>query len=281
MSRYLFAKKRAIRVVLWGCLIFVVMWSFGPILFVIVSSFKFPRDIFTVTPRLFFTPTIYNYRQLIAGWPDFWSSLLNSTLVTFGTCVLMAVLSCPAAYALSRMRGKAISITGLFLIIIRMFPPIVVSIPLYPVFTFIRLVDTPWSLILIFTAFEVSVTVWILKAFLDGIPKELEEAAWIDGCSKLRAFLYIVAPLLAPGIVSAGVITALYAWNEFMFSLVFTSIRAKTAPVVISEMLSAVTGVEWGPVFAAATLQLMPALLVIWAGQRYLVKGITLGGVRE
>ncbi len=281
MMSKLRVRGRVHRAVLWGCLALVILWSFGPIFFVVISSFKFPRDIFTVTPRVLFEPTLHNYRQLISGWPEFWPSLLNSALVTFGSCVLMIVLSCPAAYALSRMRGRAISIAGLFLIVVRMFPPIVVSIPLYPAFTVMGLIDTPWSLILIFTTFQVSVTVWVLKAFLDGLPKELEESAWLDGCSRLRAFFHVVAPLLAPGILAAGVLTALYAWNEFMFSLVFTSIRAKTAPVVISEMLGAVTGVEWGPLFAAATLQLVPVLLLAWAGQRYLVKGMALGGVRE
>lgn len=281
MTSHVVARKRAVRVALWVCLALVILWSFGPIFFVVLSSFKLPRDIFTVTPRLLFQPTLHNYRELITRWPEFWLSLVNSAVVTFGTCVLMILLSCPAAYALSRMRGRAISASGLFLIFVRMFPPIVVSIPLYPAFTFMRLIDTPWSLILIFTTFQVSVTVWVLKAFIDGVPRELEESAWLDGCSKPRAFFYVITPILAPGILAAGVLTALYAWNEFMFSLVFTSVRAKTAPVVISEMLGAVTGVEWGLVFAAATAQLVPVLLLAWVAQRYLVKGMALGGVRE
>jgi len=273
-------RKRILRCASWAALFAVVAWSFGPILLMLISSFKAPKDIFTYVPKLVFRPSSINYTELFSKWPTFFKGLENSAIVTLVSSLLVVFLSSPAAYAFSRFRGRSLSWSGLFLIAVRMFPPMVVTVPLYPIVRQLGLADTPWVLVILYSTFQISLSTWIIKSFIDNVPIELEEAAWIDGCSKAQSFFRVVLPVIAPGLVAVLIFVALYSWNEFMFALLFTGVRAKTAPVVISEMLGMITGVEWGAVFAAVSLQLIPVLLLMWSVQRYLVKGMTIGAVK-
>lgn len=278
-------KKRRIRLtrfLAWVALLMVVIWSSGPIFLTVLSSFKMPRDIFSYVPRLLFRPVLYNYRDLITAWPSFWAALRNSAIVSLGSALLVVMLSAPAAYSYSRLKARGLSLTALFLIAVRMFPPIVITIPLYPLFRRLNLTDTPLVLIIVYATFMVSLSVWIMKSFMDSVPIELEEAAWIDGCSRIQGFLRIMFPLIAPGIIATIIFVLLFAWNDFMFAFLFTSTKAKTAPVLITEMLGAVGegGIDWGTVFAAATIQLVPILIFMWMIQKYLLRGMTIGAVK-
>jgi len=263
-------------------LVLIVLWSFSPILIAIASSFKPEKDIFTYVPTMFFRPVLDNYQSLIREWPEFWTALRNSLIVTIGSAMVVALASLPAAYSYSRMKARGLSLTALFLIVVRMFPPIVITIPLYPLFRSLHLIDTPIALILLYSAFSVSLSVWILKSFFDSVPKELEEAAWLDGCTRIQSVRWVMLPLIAPGLIASTIFVCLFAWNDFMFAFLFTSMRAKTAPVLISEMLGAVGGggINWGTVFAATTIQLIPMLLFVWLIQKRLVKGMTIGAVK-
>ncbi|MFN6998759.1 MAG: carbohydrate ABC transporter permease, partial [Elioraea tepidiphila] len=129
-------------------------------------------------------------------------------------------------------------------------------------------------------AFFVSLGTWIMKAFVDQVPREFEEAAQVDGASLVQMLRHVIVPLVIPGMIAAAVFIFIFAWNEFLFAFVFTTTRARTAPLIISEMLGSVTGVDWGPVFAAATIQLVPVLLFVVLLQRHLVAGLTAGGVK-
>jgi multiple sugar transport system permease protein len=133
-----------------------------------------------------------------------------------------------------------------------------------------------------YTAVQISIVVMLLKAFLDTIPKELDEQAWIDGCTRLGSYFRILIPALLPSIVAALVFVSTYAWNEFVFAFLFTGTRAKTAPIYINEMVQGIGegAADWGTVFAAATIQLLPVLLWIWFLQRKMVGGFTIGAVK-
>jgi multiple sugar transport system permease protein len=188
-----------------------------------------------------------------------------------------------AAYALSRTRGSQVfGLRGLSFgfIAVRMLPPIVITIPLFPLLHQTPLFDTLISLVIIYTALFVSLGVFVLKPFFDEIPTEIEEAALIDGSSRLGAFVRILLPLARGGLVATAVFIGLDAWNEFVFALTFTSTDARTAPLQIGEMLGAIYEVDWGTVFAASTLQLLPVLVLVWGAQKHLVRGMTLGAVK-
>lgn len=266
----------------WAALIVAVILSFGPIVMIVLSSFKLERDIFTFVPRLISTPTLNNYRALIEDWPEFFRSLGTSGFVTLATSALVVILSLPAAYSYSRLRARGMSATSVFLIAVRMFPPIIITIPLYPVFRALYITDTPISLILVYAAFQVSMSVMLLKAFIDGISTEIEEQAQIDGCSRAQAFIRVVLPLMAPGVIAVIIFVSMFVWNDFVFAFLLTGTQTRTAPIVIAEMRGLIGqgAINWGTIFAAATVQLVPILAFIWIVQKRLVGGFAIGAVK-
>lgn len=275
-------KRTLFRIGSWVGLAVCVMWSFTPIMIIILSSLKIDRDIFTYRPVLFFAPVLDNYKTLLFKWPSFWKALSSSISVTLISILVVTLLALPAAYAYSRLPSRRLSKTALLLIVVRMFPPIVITIPLFPVFNALGITDTIFSLVPLYAAFTISLSVLLLKSFIDSVPKELDEAAWIDGCGRLKSFFLIIIPVIAPGIIASVIFTFLFAWNDFVFAFLFTGTHMKTTPVIISEMLGMIGEgpVEWGTIFAASTVQLIPALTFIWLVQKKLLAGFTMGAVK-
>lgn len=258
----------------------VLAWSLAPILLIFMSSFKADRDIFAVPPRLGFSPTLDNYLALVTRWGDFFSGLLNSLIVTVGATVLAVLTSAMAGYAYSRFRHRLLAGSAFFLIFIRLIPPIVITLPLFPAVNALGLNDTHLILIVLYATFFVSLGTLVMRTFIDQIPKEVDEAAHIDGATRGQILRKIILPLSAQGMVAVAVFVIVYAWNEFLFAFIFTTTRAKTAPLVISEMIGAVEGVEWGVLFAASSVQLLPILLFVVLAQKHLVAGLTAGATK-
>ncbi len=272
------AREKAVRLCLIGL---ALLWSGFPIYLVVASSFKPPREIFEVPPSLFFQPTFDNYRELFRVWPEFSHNLLNSLIVTIGATLLCITSSALAGYVYSRCRSSLLTGSAFFMLFVRMLPPIIITLPLFPVVNEFGLNDTYVILILLYATFFVSLSTWIMKAFIDDIPRELEEAAFIDGATVLQTLRKVVLPLAVHGIVAASIFVFVFSWNEFIFALIFTTRDAKTAPLVISEILGTVEGVDWGMLFAAATIQLVPITIFVIAVQKYVVAGLTAGGVKN
>ena len=263
-----------------GAMAVIAIWSGLPILIVVLSSFKPPREILAFPPRFLFTPTLDNYRALVTRWPEFFDAVANSLIVTAGATILTVIATTLAGYVYARVRSKKLAATAFFMIVIRMVPPIVVTLPLFPVVNWLRLNDTHLVLILLYATFFVSLNTWIMKAFIDQIPIELEEAAIIDGAGVWQILRHVIVPLAAQGMIAASTFVLIFSWNEFLFAFIFTTTDAKTAPLIISEMVGAVDGVEWGVLFAAATLQLLPILIFVIAVQKYVIAGMTAGSLK-
>jgi multiple sugar transport system permease protein len=257
-----------------------VLWSVFPIVLVVMSSFRPQRDIFRIPPSFIFTPTFDNYARLLAEWPAFLPDMLNSLIITAGATVMTVLFATAAGYVYARHAGKWLAASAFFMVLVRMIPPIVVTLPLFPLVSFLHLNDTHIVLVLLYSAFFVSLASWIMRAFIAQVPTELEEAARVDGAHLGHIFRHVILPLVTSGMVAAGLFVAVYAWNEFVFALVFTTRDARTAPLVMSEMLSTTDGVDWGVLFAAATIQLTPVLLGVLAAQRYVIAGLTAGAVK-
>jgi multiple sugar transport system permease protein len=255
-------------------------WSLVPILMIVMSSFKADRDIFAVPQRLLFSPTLANYEMLVARWGDFFRALFNSLIITAGATVLAIAVSTLAGYAYSRYRGRTLAFSAFFLVFIRLIPPIVITLPLFPVVNALGLNDTHLVLIILYATFFVSLGTLVMRTFIDQIPRELDEAASVDGATAGQIIRKIILPLSAQGMVAVAVFVIVFAWNEFLFAFIFTATRAKTAPLVISEMIGAVEGVEWGVLFAASTVQLIPVLLFVVFAQRHLIAGLTAGATK-
>jgi multiple sugar transport system permease protein len=194
-----------------------------------------------------------------------------------GATALTLVISFLAGYVYARRQGRWLTASAFFMIMVRLLPPIVLTLPLFPAINWLMLNDTRTVLILLYSAFFLSLGTWIMKAFIDQLPIELEEAAAIDGSSLWQTLWHIILPLSHAGLIATSVFIMVFAWNDFLFAFIFTAVDAKTAPVVISEMVGAIDGVDWGILFAAATLQLLPILVFVLLVQKYLIAGLSAG----
>lgn len=259
----------------------VLGWSLGPILLVVLSSFKQPRQIFEVPFRTIFVPTFENYVTLARQNPEFFAGLRNSFIVTLFAVLLTLAASFGAGYVYARAKERAYKASAVFMLVVRMLPPIVVTVPLFPVVNQLALNDSHLILILLYAAFYVSLGAWMMRSFIAQIPIELEEAAALDGASLWQILRLVILPLAAQGLVALTLFVVVFAWNEYVFAMIFTNSGARTAPVVIGEMLSTAEGVQWGAVFAAATIQLVPVVLIVLALQRFLIAGLTAGAVKS
>jgi multiple sugar transport system permease protein len=261
-------------------LVVIVVWSLGPIAVLVLASFKLSRDIFVWPPEFFAHPTVVNYVRLWTRFPEFFANLGNSAVVATGATLLTIAASTLAGYVYARVRGRAIAASALFMLLARMLPPIVISLPLFPAVNALGLNDTRSILVLLYAAFFVSLGTWIMKTTIDQIPVELEEAARVDGAGVGQILRRIIAPLGAQGMIAAGVFVLIYAWNEFLFAFLFTTTEAKTAPLAVSEMISSVEMSDWGVLFAASTIQLVPVLALVLLAQKYLVAEPTAGAIK-
>ena len=269
--------SRAIRALVLSA---VVIWSAAPIAFAVLSSFKPNQQIFAYPPVLLFSPTLEHYRDLFEKWPDFPRTLGNSLAVAAFATLLSAVSALLAGYVYSRLRNRLAAVSAFYMVAVRLLPPIVVTLPLFPLADRLGLSDTRTVLVILYAAFFVSLCTLILKSFIDGIPRELDEAAYIDGAGDLTILLRLVLPLAAQGVVAASIFVTVYSWNEYLFAFIFTTSQAKTAPLLLSEMMSSLTGVDWGLLFAAVSIQLVPIVLFVMLVQRFLISGLTAGALK-
>lgn len=258
----------------------VVVWSLAPIALIVSSSLKPGRDIFAVPPTLLFQPTLEHYAALWRLWPAFFAALGNSLAVTALATVIAVFSSLLAGYTYSRFASRWMGASALLLIVVRLVPPIVTTLPLFPVANALGVQDTHLLLAVLYATFFVSLGSLVMRSFVDQVPREMDEAAAIDGAGRFATLFRVIMPIVAPGMMAVAVFVAVYAWNEFLFAFIFTSTRAKTAPLVLAEIVGNFDGVEWGVLFAAATVQLLPVLGFVWATQRYLVAGLSAGATK-
>ena len=273
-------KRLLINVLKTLAVLAILVWSLSPIFFIISSSFKAGHDIFAVPTKFLFEPTLQHYQKLASAWPVFFSSLWNSTVITAGATALAVIASTTAGYVYSRYNSRLLNASIVYLIAVRLIPPIVVTLPLFPIVNWLGINDTHFVLIVLYATFFVSLGTVLMRTFIDQIPRELDEAASIDGASRMTVLRKVIVPLAAPGIIAVAVFVIVFAWNEFLFAFIFTGTKAKTAPLVISEMIGSIDGVDWGVLFAASTLQLLPVLIFVIFMNRYLVAGLTAGATK-
>jgi multiple sugar transport system permease protein len=279
-----FSRQRLRRALVHGlrmtALAAVLLWSAFPIALMVLASLRPPRDIFSTSLNFISTATTHNYVNLWKRWPDFFHNLGNSLVVALGATALTLLLSFLAGYVYSRRQGRLLTASAFFMILVRLLPPIVLTLPLFPAINWLLLNDTRSVLVLLYCAFFLSLGSWIMKTFIDQLPRELEEAAAIDGASLAQILWLIVLPLSYAGLIATSVFIMVFAWNDFLFAFIFTAVDAKTAPLVISEMVGAIDGVDWGILFAAATLQLVPILVFVLLAQKHLIAGLAAGAMK-
>jgi ABC-type glycerol-3-phosphate transport system permease component len=251
-----------------------------PFLWMLSTSFKRPEDIFALVPELVpARPTLEAYRYILSETmvPRYF---LNSLIVASATAIVGATISSLTAYALSRFRFRGRLGYLTVLLVTQMFPPALFLAPLYIVLRSYDLLNTRLGLIVAYGAFVLPFSTWLLKGYFDGIPPELEEAAMMDGASRLKALAHIVLPLAAPGLATTVLFAFLLGWQEFMFAIAFVqSDDLRTLPVGIALMQS-LFGVAYANLMAAAVVVTIPIIVLFAFLQRYLIRGLTAGAVK-
>jgi multiple sugar transport system permease protein len=246
-----------------------------PFLWMVLNSFKTPLQILKLPPDLVFTPTMANYANVL-NTQNFLKYLLNSTIIGVGSTLLGLVLGLPAAYAIARYEQRGIAVA---ILLARIVPGITFLLPLFILFRRLQMVDTYTSLILTHMLVGLPFIVWVMVPFFEAIPRELEEAATVDGASIWGSFTRIILPISGPGIVTGAILAFVFSWNNFMFSVVLATNRTKTVPVAIYNFIS-YAQIDWGGLMAAAVLITLPVLVLAIVTQRYVVRGLTSGAVK-
>jgi multiple sugar transport system permease protein len=283
-----------------------------PLLWVIATGFKSPADSIAYPPKVVFQPSLEGYVNLfttqtritpdmqamleppttwyeeivrdkgmvVAGPSRYGQRFLNSVIIGFGSTFCSVFLGTLAAYAFSRFKVPIKDDLLFFILSTRMMPPVAVAIPIFLMYRQLGLSDTHLGMILLYTAVNLSLSVWLLKGFIDEIPLEYEEAALIDGYTRFQAFYKVVLPQAATGIASTAIFCLIFAWNEYAFAVLLTSGTAQTAPPFIPTIIG-VGGQDWPAVAAGATIFLIPVMIFTILLRKHLLRGITFGAVRK
>jgi N,N'-diacetylchitobiose transport system permease protein len=257
----------------------VLVFAF-PVYWMVNTSFLRGSDLRGLDPT--FLPlngTLDNYREVFAR--DFFPALRMSLIVTVATVVCALLLALLAAVAVSRFRFRGRTMFIITVLLVQMIPPEAMVISLFKVLDGWQLVNTAAGLILVYLIFVLPFTIWVLRGFVAGVPLELEEAAMVDGCGRLRAFLTITFPLMAPGLVATGVFAFIQAWNEFIFALVLMNRGgSQTLPVWLQAFNEGAKGTDWGGVMAGSTLMAIPVIVFFLFVQGRMTEGLTAGAVK-
>jgi multiple sugar transport system permease protein len=285
-----------------------------PVIWIVLTAFKVQSDVTAIPPKLLFTPSVQGFVSLmfdtrllseaesqarrddpnlsllnqialtagreVNGPSQYAGQLLNSLIVASVSTVLSVVLGLLSAYAFSRFSIPGSGDLLFFILSTRMLPPVVVTIPIFLMYRSVGLYDTQIGLIMLYTVFNLSFSVWLLKGFIDEIPREYEDAAMVDGYTRLQAFFRIVLPQALTGIAATTVFCLIFAWNEYAFALMLTGQKARTAPPAIPSILGS-GGIEWNTIAAGSLLFLIPVVFVTFLLRKYLLRGVTFGAIRK
>jgi multiple sugar transport system permease protein len=304
--------RRAAKRIAGALVIAYALVSMVPLLWIVVTGFKTPPDSISYPPKILFEPSLEGYVNLfttrtrqtsefiatlppatawydrlvrsrnmvIAGPSKYLPRYINSIIIGFGSTLLAVILGTMSAYGFSRFKVPLKDDLLFFILSTRMMPPIAVAIPIYLMYRELGLTDTKLGMILLYTAVNVSLAVWLLKGFIDEIPREYEEAAMIDGYTRLQAFRKVVLPQAATGIAATAIFCLIFSWNEYAFAVLLTSGEAQTTPPFIPFIIGE-GGQDWPAVAAGTTLFLIPIIAFTVLLRKHLLRGITFGAVRR
>lgn len=263
------------RAAFWGLLGATLTFLSFPLVWMALGSFKTQVDFMAYPPRWLFRPTLANYAKvLISG--DFLKFTWNSLVIAAGSTALSLLLGVPAAYGIARYHQTRL---GMALLAARMAPGIAFLIPWFILFSKLRMVDTYPAVMLTHMVVVLPLVIWVLVGFFEDLPRELEEAGLIDGCSVLGVFRRIALPLARPGIVATAILGVIASWNNFIFSLVIAGNSTRTLPVAIFNFVS-YDSLNWGGLTAASTLITLPVLVMAFLVQKHIVRGLTVGALK-
>ena len=266
-------------VLIYGVLIVYSAWAVFPIFWVLLTSFKTNAEALSVPPKVVFEPTLSNYSDVFSTIYDFPMVVVNSVLIAaIGTAVII-ILAVPAAYGLSRLLPFGRNVMSFGIISARIFPTMGLAIPLFILMQNAGSLDTPQAVIVANVTYSLPFGIWMIFGFLESIPIELEEAAMLDGCSRMGALVRVVVPQLLPGLGATAILTSIVAWREYLFPLILTSRNARTLPIVAGSFITD-TGTDWGGLCAYAVMTIVPIAIFCAVTGKFLVRGFVAGAVK-
>ena len=266
-------RQAALTAVTW----ILAIGFFFPVLWMVLTSFKQESDAATNPPTFFFEPTLQQFRDVFdAGIA---TPLLNSLFATIVSTILVLLLGVPAAFALSLRPVRKTKDALFFFISTKMLPIVAAIIPLYVIVGEIGMLDNIWTLIVLYTAMNLPIAVWMMRSFFLEVPGELLEAASIDGASLWTSVREVILPLISPGIAATALICVIFSWNEFFFAVNMTAVNAQTMPVFLTGFMSG-QGLYWAQLSAASVLAALPVVICGWIAQNKLVRGLSFGAIK-
>jgi len=249
-----------------------------PVIWMVMTGFKTGNQAFSNSSSFIFRPTLDNYREVFFE-SNFKSALFTSFHAVSLSVALTILLASGIAYPMARFPSKRMDKLAAWIISLRIVPPIVTIIPLFLLLKNVNLTGSIWSLVLVYTFMNIPLAVWLLRGFFKEVPREIEEAAELDGLDSKRIFFQIVLPLSAPGVVATALLSFVFAWNDFLFANILSGATTRTATVGLTEFVTPV-GTAWTTIMAAGTIVVIPVWIAALFAQKYLVRGLTMGSVK-
>ncbi|MBF6171327.1 carbohydrate ABC transporter permease [Nocardia blacklockiae] len=262
----------------WGVIAWIVgIGFFFPVLWMVLTAFKQEGDAYTDPPKVVFAPTLDQFRAVFDQGVG--TGLANSAFATVISTLLVLALGIPAAFALSLRPVRNTRDAMFFFLSTKMLPVVAAILPLYVIVSKVGLLDNIWALIILYTAMNLPIAVWMMRSFFLEVPGEILEAASLDGASLWRSVREVVLPLVSPGIAATALICVIFAWNEFFFAVNLTAVQAQTMPVFLVGFIAG-EGLYWAKLSAAATMAALPVVLAGWLAQNKLVRGLSFGAIK-
>lgn len=273
-------RSLVVKYILLTLLVILILWAVLPFLWMVSTAFKTTEETYTSPPLWIpHNPTIENFLYIVKRGA-FLTYFRNSVIVAVSTTVISIILSSLAGYSFSRFKFFGGHSLLLLFLITQMFPGALLIIPLFQIIKFLKLLNTLYALILSHITFSLPLCTWLMKGFFDQIPRELEEAAMIDGCSRISAMIRVIFPLAFPGIIAASIFSFIGSWDEFIFALTFTSSdEVRTLPIGLQRFIGSYE-IYWNHLGAASVLTTIPVIILFLFIQKYMVKGLTAGSVK-
>jgi multiple sugar transport system permease protein len=275
-------KKALYRVGFVLIILILLIFSLFPLYWIFLTSIKTQRDLFEVPPRFIFEPTLKHWKSVVVQ-SEFLRYYRNSLVIAISTVVIVMVVALLASYGLERtsIRRKVKENIAFFILSQRMMPPVAVIIPIYLLFSSAHMLDRLYTLIVMNISFNLPLSIWMLRGYLESISAEIEEAAVVDGCSRFGAFMRVGVPQMTPGLLSTALFTFIYTINEFFYALILSGTRARPVSVAVQLFLpTGVRGTLFGEAAVASILIMLPSLAFAIFMQRFLVGGISLGALK-
>ena len=262
----------------YAALAVAITFALFPLLWLILTSIKPKALTFASPPVWVFQPTLESYEQVFLAGP-FLKYFANSVFVSLMATTIALIAGSLAAYAFARFDFRGRNALQIVLLLPQVIPPITIIIPLFAIFRAFELTDSPIALILSYQTFTIPLAIWMMAGFIRDVPRELEEAALIDGASRLQVMLRVLLPLVVPGLAATAILCLIYCWNEFLYAVILTGREARTVPVAITSFITN-RDILWGRIAASGTVVLLPMLIFALAAQRYLVRGLSKGAIK-